>query len=466
MPGTLPSGSKISFFLTVDSVKGLSSHDFASLHMQVRLSSVIGPSRPTEEVYTSLAIDMDKGTLSDLKFRRSFSIQVTSKTATYLRTGYAPIEFFAKIKPVYLERMERWDEMREQRGPAPRVDPETTSSSSESALTVPLPPMRRSETDFVVEQNHDVIAWVQVCELAADGSYAPVPVLSQSPVDPGSFVLHQGLQRRVVLSLFSNSGKQLPWTQVIRVKIGNVRLLDAKGRVHESTSKDLVDVTLLKEQTVEFPPDGSGLLSATGLWDSGAHDSLLLNRVTAANQHILLQLDWYVTADTCLDPIHFKMDMAVTMTSRDARPPSKFLSFLSSSKVLSKTSTVFSVKLTPPLTRSPNELWRLDTSEKYVRGEEVLAAFKPRGISVVEDYLKLVSTEQRAADVQAVKVVLAAAPPPPPSDWLDMDEILKKSLALWQKKFGHQGKVEVPIFLYFTLFLTDYLDYLVSDPWR
>ncbi|KAF8532537.1 hypothetical protein JB92DRAFT_3138310 [Gautieria morchelliformis] len=137
---------------------------------------------------------------------------------------------------------------------------------------------------------------------------------------------------------------------------------------------------------------------------------------------MLLHLHCYVTAETCLDPIHSQMDIAVTMASRDARPP-------------------FNVRLTPPLTRSPKDLWRLDTSEKYVRGEEVLSTFRPRGISVVEDYLRLVSTEQRAADVQAIKVVLAAAPPPPPSDWLDSDQILHESLALWQKQFGDQGKL-------------------------
>lgn len=463
MPGTMPTGSKISFFLTVDSVKGLSSLDFTALHMQARLSSFIGPSRPTEEVYTSTALDMDKGTLSDLKFRRSFSIHVTSKTATYLRSGYAPVEFFAKIRPVYIERMERWDEMREHRGP-PRSDAESNEYHSESTFAPPTPLMRRSETDFVVEQNHDIVAWLQICELAADGCYVPVPAISQSPVDPGSFMLHQGLQRRVVLQLSSNSGRQLPWTQVTRVKIGNVRLLDAKGRVHESTSKELIDLALLKDQTVEFPPDGSGLLKAAALWDSSAHDSLLLNRVTAANQHILVQLDWFVAVDICLDPIHFKMDMAVTMTGRDARPPTKLFSFLSSSKVLSKTSMVFAIKLTPPLTRSYKDLWRLDTSEKYVRGEDVLGSFKPRGISVVEDYLRLVSTEKRAADVQAIKVVLAAAPPPPPSDWLDSDEILRKSLALWQKQFGHQGKVYCVTQIHFHLrFKHSFADYFEPE---
>jgi len=336
--------------------------------------------------------------------------------------------------------MERWDELREHRG-VPAIRLEENGSSSVSTLSIPSPSMRRSETDFVVEEQHDVVAWMQVCELAADGEYIPIPVVSQGFLDPGSFMLHQGLQRRIVLRLSSNSGRQLPWTQIIRVKIGNVRLLDAKGGVHESTSKDLVDLTLLKEQTVDFLPDGTAILSAVALWDSSAHDSLLLNRVTTVNHQILLQVNWYVTADNCLDPIHFKMDMAVTMASRDARAPSRFMSFLGLSKVLSKTTTVFNVRLTPPMTRSAKDLWRLDTSEKYVRGEDVLGTFKPRGISVVEDYLRLTLTEQRAADVQAIKVVLAAAPPPPPSEWLDSDEILRKSLALWQKRFVHQGKI-------------------------
>ncbi|GJJ16280.1 hypothetical protein Clacol_010576 [Clathrus columnatus] len=252
MPGTLPAGSKLSFFLTVDHVKGLSSHDFGAVHIQVRLSSFIGPSRPTEEVYVSTVVDMDRGVLSDLKFRRSFSLQITSKTAAFIRTGYAPIEFFAKTKPVYLERMERWDELREQKGAVPS----RIKSPSEATLT-----MRRSETDFVVEEHHDVVAWLQVCELAADGDYVPVPVISQGPMDPGSFVLHQGLQRRIVLQLQSNSGHQFPWTRVLRIKVGNIRLLDAKGRIHESTSKELVDLVLLKDQTVEFPPDGRGFLS-------------------------------------------------------------------------------------------------------------------------------------------------------------------------------------------------------------
>ncbi|TRM68597.1 hypothetical protein BD626DRAFT_118862 [Schizophyllum amplum] len=441
--GTVPPGTKLSFFVTVDSVKGLSSIDFSAVHLQLRLSSFVGPSVASEEVFPSNAIDLEDASLSDLKFRRSFSIVANSKTLVHLRTGYAPVEFFASVRPTYVERLERWDEMREQRH-YPSTSGSVTPSSSDSRSGSGLPLMRRSENDFVVQQQHDVVAWVQVCELAPDGQYAPVPVVAQNSLDPGSFCLHQGLQRRLKLSLSSNSGQQLPWLEFTKVRIGNVRLLDAKGRVHDSTSKALVTLPLLAEQAVEFKPDGTGVLVAEALWDSSIHNSTLLNRVTSSYHRILLRLQWDVAVDTCAEPVHFDMDVAVTMQTRDARPPSRLFSFLGSSKVLSKTSNLFNVRLSPPLTRSAKDLWRLDTSEKYVRGEEALTTWRPRGISVVEDYYRLISTERRAADVQAIRVILATLPNRPvQADSLAWraDDLIRKSIDLWQRQFGHKGEI-------------------------
>ncbi|KZT12686.1 kinesin-domain-containing protein [Laetiporus sulphureus 93-53] len=436
----VPPGSKLSFVLTVDSVKGLSHHDFASLHMQVRLSSFMGPSLSAEEVYPSAALDMDTGSLSDLKFRRSFTIVASSKVLSYLRQGYAPVEFFARLKPTYLERIERWDDLREQRLP---MHNQPTSPESKPAT---LPLMRRSETDFVVEQTHDVVAWLQISELTPDGTYGPVPVISHGGVDPGAFMLHQGLQRRIVLSLFSNSGKQLPWTDVVRIRLGNVRVLDAKGRLHDATSKSLVTLPLLQQQTVEFRANGTATLSAEALWDSSVHDSDLLNRVTGPGRRIMLQLSFFVSVDICAEPVQFTMDTAVCIQSRDARPPSRLLSLIGSTKIIPKTSTVFTVRLSPPLTRSAKDLWRLDTAEKYVRGEEALGAWRPRGVSAVDDYNKLVSMERRAADVQAIRMILDASPHRvTQSDavvWASED-LLRKALALWQKKFGHPGEIVI-----------------------
>lgn len=59
---------------------------------------------------------------------------------------------------------------------------------------------------------------------------------------------------------------------------------------------------------------------------------------------------------------------------------------------LSKTSNVFWVRLSPLLTRSLKDLWRLGTSEEHVRGEEILSSWHPRGIAVIEDHTKLIGS--------------------------------------------------------------------------
>ncbi|KAF8334965.1 uncharacterized protein EI90DRAFT_3280114 [Cantharellus anzutake] len=455
LPGAAPTGSKLSFFLTVDNVKGPSSLDFSAIHLQVRLSAFLGTSLATEEVFTSNSVDLDTSVSSELRFRRMFSIAMTNRVINHLRDGYAPIEFFAIVKPQYLERLERWDEIREQR--ITRAPPESSSSSSVSCATSnsPQPPMpsamRRSENDFVAEQAHDVTVWLRILELTANGEYRPVPVRSQGYLDPGSFTLHQGLQRRILLVLTSNSGRQLPWSLVCRIRIGRIRLLDEKGRLQDTASKDLCDLKILRHPSVEYRPDGTGSLTVEALWDSGVHDSHLLNRVTAPNQRVLLQLHFAVDIDTCLDPATFNMDFAIVMQGRDAKPPGRLVNMLTSTKALSKTSTIFSLRLTPPLTRSVKDLWRLDTSEKYVRGEEVLGSWKPRGISVVEDYVRLDSTERRAADVHAVRAVLASLPPSffsvsNADRFWNKDELLHKVIELWKRRFGHRGRPDLTQF--------------------
>ena len=112
-----------------------------------------------------------------------------------------------------------------------------------------------------MEQTHDGVAWIQLCKLGSDGEYVPAPVVTSGGTDPGTYTLHQGLQRRIVLHLVCNSERQFPWSELTRVRIGNMRLLDLKGRLHSSTSKPLVTLPIL-QQDVEFKLYGTGELRA------------------------------------------------------------------------------------------------------------------------------------------------------------------------------------------------------------
>ena len=87
----------------IDAVKGRSPHNFSAVHLQARLASFIGLSVTAEEVFTSPVVDLESASLSDLKFRRTFTIGATVKTLAHIREGYAPIEIFASVTPTYLE---------------------------------------------------------------------------------------------------------------------------------------------------------------------------------------------------------------------------------------------------------------------------------------------------------------------------------------------------------------------------
>lgn len=590
---TVPVGTKLSFMFTVDGVKGFLSHDFSAVHLQVRLSSLMGGEGEggggggttgmkkgvSEEVFSSAVVEMEDGSLSDLKFRRSFSVIASSRVVNHFRHGYTPIEFFASLKPVYLERMERWDEMREQKRGAeegsfyagagagasswsalllsserePSSSPcllsgssssSSSSSSGSSSASNPSslavmtaapadsqtsslgmsvtstmttaattataataatatglttttgisrPIMRRSENEFVVAQTHDVLVWMQICELGVDGTYVGVPVVSQGSVDAGAFRLRQGLQRRIVLELCSSSGQQLPWREVTKMKMGDVRMMDCRsGVTRESLSSSFssssrsskgafVTLALKGEQKVVFRPDGTGVLRAEGMWDSSLHDSEMLNRVTARNRRVLVRFEWAVDVEICEEPVEFGMDVAMVVCARgdamsgplsSSSASSSALSSSSSSmsmtrgiwtlfgggsnRVLTKTSTLFKVKLSPPLTRSVKDLWRLDTAEKYVRGEEILGkcCWKPRSLTVVEDYERLVMTERRSADVQAMRVIVRASTLTRRVCEFDesgdhgclvwkAEDVLRRMIQLWKKQTGYHNRTRV-----------------------
>ncbi|KAH8930350.1 hypothetical protein BT69DRAFT_1327998 [Atractiella rhizophila] len=134
--------------------------------------------------------------------------------------GYATAHFFTEPKHGF-DMMEQWDEMREGAGVmAPRdVEP-----------AIPEAVAQRGETELVLEQRHDVLAMIQICELSAEASYDPVPIVALNTLDPGAFSLRQGLQRRLIIRLSHNSGRKFPWTKFLKVELSNARLLDPRGR--------------------------------------------------------------------------------------------------------------------------------------------------------------------------------------------------------------------------------------------
>ena len=426
--GHLAVGSKFTFTLTVDTIKGLSSIDFSSIHAQTRLSSLVGSSIASEDTFVSPTVDLDKSSVTHLSLRRQVSIFVTPEIVSYLTNDYATIEIFAKVRPEYLARLERFDRTRE-------VSPPTSAPGTPLRPGDTRPAMRRCETDFIAPEHHDILAKVSISELSAEGSYVPTEVVDDV------FQLHQGVQRRMNIFLSHSSGKSLPWLKITHVSTSDVRLSEKGGVV--GVGKPCVEMKMINEE-VEYTQDGTSRLEAHGGWDTAAHNCLHLNRKTQGDGRLLVRLTWLVEVETLDEPAVFQLDLPIRILGRDVRR-SSFLTFFSSSTTYDSFTATFGVDLSPPLARSTADLWRLDTAKKHVPGEETLGNWKPRSLSLLEDFARLRRTQRGLADVQATTVVLDMLGDEEDHEKELTDEdkkaLIEKCVGLWQREIETRVKV-------------------------
>ncbi|GJJ78576.1 kinesin family member 1 [Entomortierella parvispora] len=456
-------GDQLLFEITLLTVEGLSEEQYTQVHAQFRLSNFTGPRDPPPQTSSSngskAAALQDKVFATEpvggfenepifFGFSQTLSMVVTAPMLEVLTHGSLHFEFFGEATPATLEQWEKWDldlentQQSEQQELAPGINKHngTTSSTkngssgrharrstigggSSNSLTE-----RRSEDELMMEESHDVLAHIQICELAPSGEYVPVKVISNSAVDIGAFQIRQGLQRRVVLTLSHSSGRQFPWNRVSSLHMGCIRLLDGKGRISESPPRGDVLLNLVPGgQKVEYPTDGTSVLTVHASWDSTLHESLFLNRVTEPNARVLLTLTWLVEAERCVDPVCFRMDIAaqiqdrsgasVASSSSSSPSGSSYRSLMSMplmflqqpasrSKrlVLKKASGLFLLNLKPVVVKKASELWRMNTASKYVRGEEFLeGVWKPRGVSLVNEFKAVRSRIQRREAVERTR---------------------------------------------------------------
>ncbi|GAA5877032.1 hypothetical protein JCM3774_006880 [Rhodotorula dairenensis] len=419
--------------LIVDEVCGFDKTEFAAVHLQTSLSDLIACEETSDDFAISETLHLDDTSANELVFEHRFCLPLSPAIEESLRSTMGAIHVFARPRLPHFDKIERWDEARE----GPRVD-----SAGVRGDPTHTDVTRRPETELISVQEHDVIAHVEIRELGEKGDYDPVQVVSANRLDAGAFFLRQGLQRRLVIDLSHNSGRELAWKRVSKVSLGNVRLLDQRGLVHAATSATDVELRGIGTPRPEYSKDGMSLLSFAAAWDSSTHDSAHLNRPTPSGARALVQLNFEVEVAGCVAPIRFSVDLAVTIAGRDARGPSRFTTLFSSSRLATRIAAVFCVTLQPYQTRKAADIWRLDTSETYVRGEEILSGWRPRGWSLIRDYHATTSTTRKLADVEATKAFLARMPTAV-SETGHRDErtVLEHALALWQKRFGTDAEI-------------------------
>ncbi|XP_035863999.1 kinesin-like protein KIF1B isoform X25 [Sander lucioperca] len=280
---------------------------------------------------------------------------------------------------------------------------------------IPMPlskPVPATKLNTITKSNlghcvskYDLLVWFEISELEPTGEYIPA-VVDHSGGLPcnGTYLLHQGIQRRITVTLIHEKGSELHWKDVRELVVGRIR---SKAEVDDSAADAVLSLNIISAKNIKSSHNSNRLsidkdIDRTfyrfeAVWDSSLHNSLLLNRVTPYGEKICMTLSAYLELDHCIQPAIITKDICMVFYSRDAKisPPRSlrnlFGSGYSKTPDCNRVTGIYELSLckmsdtgSPGMQRRRRKI--LDTSVAYVRGEENLAGWRPRGDSLILEH--------------------------------------------------------------------------------
>uniref|UniRef100_A0A8C7UKL9 plus-end-directed kinesin ATPase n=1 Tax=Oncorhynchus mykiss TaxID=8022 RepID=A0A8C7UKL9_ONCMY len=211
----------------------------------------------------------------------------------------------------------------------------------------------------------------------------------------GTFLLHQGIQRRITVTIAHETGNDVEWKEVKELVVGRIR--NTPEADETIIDPNILSLNILSAGYVWPSYDDKTFYRFEAAWDSSMHNSLLLNRVTPYGEKIYITLSAYLEMENCTQPTVITKDFCMVFYSRDAKlPASRSIRNLFSTGCLrpsesNRVTGVYEVSLchvadagSPGMQRRRRRV--LDTSVAYVRGEENLAGWRPRSDSLILDH--------------------------------------------------------------------------------
>nr|XP_019936827.1 PREDICTED: kinesin-like protein KIF1A isoform X10 [Paralichthys olivaceus] len=251
---------------------------------------------------------------------------------------------------------------------------------------------------------YDLMVFFEICELEANGDYIPAVVDHRGGMPcHGTFLLHQGLQRRITVTIVHESGGDMDWKDVRELVVGRLRSTPEADET--IIDPNILSLNILStgyvrpmhEDSISLGVDHRTFYRFEAAWDSSMHNSLLLNRVTPYGEKIYMTLSAYLEMENCTQPAVITKDICMVFYSRDTKlSASRSIRNLFGTGSLraadgNRVTGVYEVSLcnladagSPGMQRRRRRV--LDTSVAYVRGEENLAGWRPRSDSLILDH--------------------------------------------------------------------------------
>nr|XP_033476676.1 kinesin-like protein KIF1A isoform X17 [Epinephelus lanceolatus] len=251
---------------------------------------------------------------------------------------------------------------------------------------------------------YDLMVFFEICELEATGDYIPAVVDHRGGMPcHGTFLLHQGLQRRITVTIVHESGGDMEWRDIRELVVGRIR--NTPEADETIIDPNILSLNILsagyvrpmQDDRISLGVDHRTFYRFEAAWDSSMHNSLLLNRVTPYGEKIYMTLSAYLEMENCTQPAIITKDICMVFYSRDTKlSASRSIRNLFGTGSLraadgNRVTGVYEVSLcnladagSPGMQRRRRRV--LDTSVAYVRGEENLAGWRPRSDSLILDH--------------------------------------------------------------------------------
>ncbi|XP_077370858.1 kinesin-like protein KIF1B isoform X20 [Festucalex cinctus] len=395
LPGQLEIGSTFTFRVTVLQTTGVPP-EYADIFCQFNFLH-----RHDEAFSTEPLKNTGRGAPLGFYHVQNISVEVTESFIEYIKTKPIVFEVFGHYQqhPLHLHGQDL-------------ISPPTPSRKY---YPIPMPlskPVPATKLNTITKSNlgqcvskYDLLVWFEISELEPTGEYIPA-IVDHSGALPchGTYLLHQGIQRRITVTLIHEKGSELHWKDVRELVVGRIR---NKAEVDDGAADAVLSLNIISAKNIKSSHNSNRLsidkdIDRTfyrfeAVWDSSLHNSLLLNRVTPYGEKIYMTLSAYLELDHCIQPAIITKDVCMVFYSRDAKisPPRSlrnlFGSGYSKTPDCNRVTGIYELSLckmsdsgSPGMQRRRRKV--LDTSVAYVRGEENLAGWRPRGDSLILEH--------------------------------------------------------------------------------
>uniref|UniRef100_A0A8C5FLJ4 plus-end-directed kinesin ATPase n=1 Tax=Gadus morhua TaxID=8049 RepID=A0A8C5FLJ4_GADMO len=392
--GHLKVGSTFTFRVTVLQASSISA-EYADIFCQFNFIH-----RHDEAFSTEPLKNTGRGPPLGFYHVQNITVEVTKWFLEYIKTQPIVFEVFGHYQKQPFPPLckDMISPLRPSRRQFPRVMP-----LSKPVPATKLSTLKRS-TAGPCHSKYDLMAFFEICELEANGDYIPSVVDHRGGMPcHGTFLLHQGIQRRITVTIAHETGNDIEWKEVKELVVGRIR--NTPEADETIIDPNILSLNILScgyywpkhDDNVSLGVDHRTFYRFEAAWDSSMHNSLLLNRVTPYGEKIYITLSAYLEMENCTQPTVITKDFCMVFYSRDAKlPASRSIRNLFSTGCLrpsesNRVTGVYEVTLchvadngSPGMQRRRRRV--LDTSVAYVRGEENLAGWRPRSDSLILDH--------------------------------------------------------------------------------